>query len=100
VLIIDNFVAMHSRNAFERPRRNLAFLGGPRRGQKVRLFGVLDGHVDNSVWKMYGRCVDDGVCVRRWSATTMRTPVCMRACVMADSVMMASDAIQANRQRY
>lgn len=35
VLILDNFVAMHSRNPFERPRRCLAFLGGPRQGQKV-----------------------------------------------------------------
>ena len=39
VIIIDNRVAMHSRNPFERPRRILAALGGP----------SLDGHATTAI---------------------------------------------------
>ena len=45
VIVIDNGVCMHSRNTFERPRRILAALGGPR--AEIKNHKTVPGTITN-----------------------------------------------------
>lgn len=58
IILIDNFVTMHSRNTFERPRRILAAIGGPSQdgyGKRICDFRLISFICQRNNAKMYLR---------------------------------------------